>query len=106
MGSLSTLVPSSAATEAAGRKLATVLDPAMRHQGHWENVSPYVRHHYTSEALGILNRSGPHLVADVLEHLVANHKEFGFSAHTVDQLIDATLLAKSDLPPVGIPGAS
>jgi hypothetical protein len=98
---LPVLVPSAAATTAAGRHFAGLVDPRLKRE--WDEAPRYVRHHYQQTALDLLNAAAPHLLADVLEHLVVNHAAFGLSATTVDQLLDAGTQARATLgtSPIG-----
>lgn len=88
--SLPALVPSQAANDAAAAVLA------MRGAGaEWADVPTPARYAFRATVVSIFNPAAPHLLADVVEYLVANNKAFGFSAHTVDQLIDAAVVARA-----------
>jgi hypothetical protein len=95
---LPALVPSTAAVDAAARRYALNNDPSMRGMG-FDLAPAHVQNWYRGEALTLLNAAGPHLLADVLEYAVTNHKAFEFSAHTADQLLDALLKARAAAAP-------
>lgn len=83
-------VASETAVENAGRALAIRNQPTFK----WEEAKPWEKVYYAQSALDALTKAAPHLVPGVLLYLIENHKAFRFSAHTVDQLMDAMSLAR------------